>query len=354
MREASSYPDTRIDALALALVPGVGPQGYRQRAEQWGSAAHAFAATVHAAEQPRLRADARERAASATRCGARLLLLHDADYPAALLDLGDPPPFLFAIGNLAVLQRRVVAIVGTRRASPYGERVTTAIAGTVAAAGACVVSGMARGIDAAAHRAALARGGATVAVLGTGVDVPYPVGHRSLHRTIGERGLVLSEFPCGAPPAPASFPRRNRIIAALARLTIVVEAGQRSGAGVTAGLALNLGRDVAAVPGPIDAPQSAQTNELIRNGAHPILSANDALMLLGLTGDATCHPDVVPSLKGDERAVWLSLADGAMPVDVLTERLALPPNRALAAITGLELAGLIETLHTGEVKRRRG
>lgn len=354
MREACTSPDDRIDALALALAPSVGARNYRHRSERFGSAARAFAATVSPTEHARLRTEARELAASAARCRARLLLLHDADYPARLLDLDDPPPFLFAVGDLAVLQRPVVAIVGTRRASPYGERVTTAIAGTVAAAGACVVSGMARGIDAAAHRAALARGGATAAVLGTGVDVPYPVGHRSLHRTIGERGLVLSEFPCGAAPAPASFPRRNRIIAALARLTIVVEAGERSGASITAGLALDLGRDVAAVPGPIDAPQSARTNELIRQGAHPILSANDALMLLGLTGDATCHRDVAPTLRGDERAVWVALADGAVAVDELAERIALPPNRTMAAITGLELAGLVETLYTGEVKRRRG
>ena len=352
MREASSFRDVRTDTLALALAPGVGPRGYHDRSQKFGSPAHAFKATVDPPSQSGLRDEARRVAAAGERCGASLLLFGDADYPPSLLHLYDPPPFLFVLGDLSVLERPVVAIVGTRRATPYGERVTTALAGALAAAGACVVSGMARGIDAAAHRAALARGGTTAAVLGTGVDIAYPVGHRALHRTIVERGVVISEFPCGVRATPGSFPRRNRIIAALARLTIVVEAGERSGARITARHALELGRDVGAVPGPVDSPQHVGSNTLIQEGAHPILSATDAFSILGLA-DPAARTDVPPTLQGDERAVWLALEDGATAIDLLTERAALTPRRSLAAVTALELAGLVETLPTGELRRRR-
>jgi DNA processing protein len=293
VQEASSFPDVRADALALSLAPGVGARSYRQLTETFGSAARAFVATVDAGLRPSLRDEAHRLSADAQHCGARLILLGDAAYPAVLHELFDPPPCLFTLGDLAALSRPCVAIVGTRRATPYGERVTAAIAGALAAAGVSVVRGMARGIDAAAHRAALSRGGTTAAVLGTGVDVAYPVAHRALHQTIADRGIVISEFPCGSPAARASFPRRNRIIAALARLTIVVEAGEQSGALITSDHALDLGRDVAVVPGPIESPQHVGSNKLLRMGAHPILTVDDALSLLGLA-DAADNPAVAP------------------------------------------------------------
>jgi len=352
VKEASSFPDARVDALALALAPGVGARGYRERSQGFGSATHAFGATVHPREQSRLRDEATRLAADAERCGATLLLLGDETYPAPLLHLVDPPPYLCVLGDLSLLDRPAVAIVGTRRSTLYGERVTQTLAGALAAAGACVVSGMARGIDAAAHRSALARGGFTAAVLGTGVDVAYPIAHRALHASIAERGVLISEFPCGSRAGPASFPRRNRIIAALARLTIVVEAGERSGALITAEHALDLGRDVGAVPGPVESPQHVGSNGLLKQGAHAILGADDALSLLGLP-DASARPDVAGTLTGDERAVWIALACGATPVDLLTERAALTPRRSLAAVTALELSGLVETLPTGEIHRRR-
>jgi len=352
VKEASRSPDLRTDALALALAPGVGARRYRERAEGFGSAAHAFAATINPAEQSRLRDEALRLAEDGERCGARLVLLGDDVYPASLYDLVDPPPYLFVLGELATLSGPCIAIVGTRHSTPYGERVTMTLAGALAAAGVCVVSGMARGIDAAAHRAALARGGKTAAVLGTGVDVAYPVAHRSLHRTITDRGVVLAEFPCGNRAAPASFPRRNRIIAALAKLTIVVEAGEGSGALITADHALDLGRDVGVVPGPVESPQHVGSNKYLRAGAHPILTADDALSLIGLK-DAAHHPDVSRTLSGDERAVWVALERGATAIDALTERAALTPRRSLAAVTALEIAGLIETLPTGEILRRR-
>ena len=279
---------------------------------------------------------------------AALLLPGDAGFPAALENLPDPPVALFALGSAAV-EGPAVAIVGTRAATAYGERVTRELAGAFARAGACVVSGMARGIDAAAHRAALDAGGRTVAILGTGVDVAYPASHRVLHRDIARRGLLLSEMPPGATPNRGSFPRRNRIIAGLADLTLVVEAGLRSGALITAGHALDLGRMVAAVPGPIDSPQSAGANELLRDGAAVVASVADAMALVGLTAPVKGER---AAGSPDEQAVWDALGRGPLDLDTLAARSGLPARQCMAAVTALELAGAIECALTGEVRRR--
>jgi DNA processing protein len=209
---------------------------------------------------------------------------------------------------------------------------------------------MARGIDGIAHVAALDAHGRTVAVLGTGVDIAYPAGHRLLHARIREHGLLLSEELPGAHAGPGSFPRRNRLIAALASVTIVVEAGVRSGAMITAGHALELGRTVAAVPGPIDAPQSTGTNSLIRDGATVIAEVADALQLVGLTPPARRPPPEIATAA--ERAVWSALGEGALDVDTLAVRSGLPARACLAAVTTLELSGAIECALTGEIRRR--
>ena len=280
----------------------------------------------------------------------RRIELGDEGYPPALLDLRSPPRTLWAIGDVTTLRAPVVAIVGTRKATPYGVRVTQEIAGALARAGACIVSGMARGIDGTAHIAALDARGRTVAVLGTGVDIAYPAGHRPLHARIREHGLLLSEELPGAHAGPGSFPKRNRLIAALASITIVVEAGVKSGANITAMHALELGRTVAAVPGPIDAPQSAGANTLLRDGATVIADVADALQLAGLTPPAR-RPD--PEIaSAAERSVWEALGDGALDVDTLAVRCGLPARECLAAVTTLELNGSIECALTGEVRRR--
>jgi DNA processing protein len=272
----------------------------------------------------------------------------DPDYPAALGDLPDPPVVLYALGTPSITGP-VVAVVGTRDATAYGERVTREIAGSLARAGAVIVSGMARGIDSAAHRAALEAGGSTIAVLGTGVDRSYPVGNRPLHWQIAREGLLLSETPPGAGPTRGSFPRRNRIIAALAQLTIVVEAGRKSGALITAAHGLELGRSVAAVPGPVDSPQSAGANELLRDGAIVIAEAADALALVGLTAPAAGARSITSE---DERAVWDALGRGPMDLDSLAANSALPARRCMAAVTALEIAGAVECALTGEIRRR--
>ena len=280
----------------------------------------------------------------------RRLELGDEGYPPTLLDLSAPPRVLWAIGDIAMLKAPVVAIVGTRKATAYGERVTREIAGSLARAGACIVSGMARGIDGMAHVAALDTHGRTVAVLGTGVDVAYPAGHRPLHARIREKGLLLSEELPGAHAGPGSFPRRNRLIAALASVTIVVEAGVKSGATITATHALELGRTVAAVPGPIDSPQSAATNSLIRDGATVIAEVADALQLVGLTPPIRRpQPEIATAA---EQAVWSVLGDGALDIDTLTVRSGLRARDCLAAVTTLEFSGAIECALTGEIRRR--
>jgi DNA processing protein len=208
---------------------------------------------------------------------------------------------------------------------------------------------MALGIDSVAHRGALDAGGVTAAVLGTGVDIAYPPSHRALHATIAASGLLLSELPPGAHSHGGSFPKRNRLIAALARLTIIVEAPIKSGALYTAKDANDLNRDVGVVPGPIDLPQCEGSNLLLRDGAHPIMSAADALALVGLTPPVRT---MIDPADPDELRVWKALRHGPADLDTLCYRAALPVQRCLAAVTGLELKGSIECALTGEIRTR--
>jgi DNA processing protein len=211
-----------------------------------------------------------------------------------------------------------------------------------------VISGLARGVDGCAHRGALEAGGATCAVLGTGVDLVYPRGHAMLQSEIAERGLLISELAPTNAAHGGSFPRRNRIIAALASVTIVVEAGVKSGALITSAHALELGRTVAAVPGPIDVPQSRGSNELLRDGGHAITSMADALALLGLTAPVRLAD--IPE-GSCERRVWDALAHGSADLDTLCTRSGLPAHEGMAAVSALELRGLIECCLSGEIRR---
>jgi DNA processing protein len=251
-------------------------------------------------------------------------------------------------GDATILDRVCVAIVGTRRSTPYAERVTFELAQVLARAGACIVSGLARGVDATAHRGALAVQGATCAVLGTGIDVVYPREHEALQHEIAAKGLLVSELPPSLPSHKGSFPKRNRIIAALSRVTIVVEAGVKSGALITAHHALELNRGVAAVPGPIDMPQSEGSNQLIRDGAVPITSMADALLLAGLTQPIRPSRLVENSA---ERRMWDVLGEGPANIDTLSTRSQLPAAQAMAAISALEIAGFVECALSGEIRR---
>ncbi len=332
----------------------MGAVRYSELIARFGSVAQALDdPQFSAADVARARAEADAALVRAEICGALVLGLAtgDSNYPDALRQLNDPPPVLFARGTLDAIAPPAAAIVGTRRATPYGERVTRDLAAALARAGVAVLSGLARGIDSTAHRAALAAGGRTAAVLGTGVDLVYPASHRALQAEIAARGLILTEELPGDRASAGSFPKRNRILAALAQVTFVVEAPRQSGALITAGHALELGRTVAAVPGPIDAPASAGSNLLLRDGAVVIAEVDDALALFGLSRPPCPR---APQFASDaERAVWAALDAAAASLDELCAQTSLPARECIAAVSALEIAGALECALTGEIRRRR-
>jgi DNA processing protein len=260
------------------------------------------------------------------------------ELPPLLRSIHDPPPLLYVRGEaeLELLQRVAVAIVGARACSAYGAQVARMLGAGVAAAGGIVVSGLARGIDAEAHRGALEGGGLTVAVLGCGIDRTYPAVHAQLARRIVESGgLIVSEYGPGVEPAPWRFPARNRIIAGLCAATVVIEARERSGALITADFALEEGREVLAVPGEITSALSAGTNALLRLGATPATSVHDVLDAVGLTPVDAAGVDV----DGDAAAVLARLRDTPADADELARATGLDAATVAAALAELELAG---------------
>lgn len=291
------------------------------------------------------------------------VLVAAAALPACLGDLSIPPKALWLLGDPSLLEGapdRHVAIVGTRDASPYGERTAAKLAAAAARAGLVVVSGLARGVDAAAHRAALDAGGHTIAVLGTGVDVPYPAGHRTLHERVQLSGLVLSEVEPGTKAFPGCFPRRNRIIAGLCKALVVVEAGFKSGAINSASQALELGRTVAAVPGQMDDPRAAGSNLLIRDGAHVMTSVEDLLGLYELStnsgGGARSESVQAAGLVGEagSEAQQLLGSLGASPssIEDLSFSVGLTIRQVSSLLLKLECAGLV--VQDGAGYRRAG
>jgi len=282
-----------------------------------------------------------------------VLLWTDEGYPEKLGHLVDPPPILFARGRLELLGRPSVTIVGSRRSTAYGRRSAEALAAQMALRGITVVSGLALGIDGASHRGALAAGGDTIAVLGSGVDLIQPASHRRLGERVAREGLLLSEFLPGEPARAHHFPRRNRILAALGSAVVVVEAAEKSGALITVEHALDLGRDVYAVPGALDAPQSRGCNMLIRQGAQVITSPEEFGRDLGLvcgtssdfraaSGSSSVAREVVPAgLDDEERRVWLALSERSLGIDDLASGADLQSARVLAALTILQVGGLV-------------
>lgn len=262
----------------------------------------------------------------------------DARFPPRLRELHDPPSRLYLRrGDPGLLARPSVAVVGARSCSSYGAQVARTIGRELAAAGIVVVSGLARGIDGEAHRGALEADGATVAVLGCGIDRDYPARHGELARRIAERGEIVSEWPSGVEPAPWRFPARNRIVAALTLATVVVEARSRSGALITADFALELGRDVFAVPGEITSGLSAGTNDLLRQGATPLLAVGDVLEALGAEPPRRSQA----RLSEPATAVLALLAETARESDELVRAVGRPSGEISAALVELELAGLV-------------
>jgi len=271
------------------------------------------------------------------------LTLADDDYPELLRHLPDPPLALFCRGDRALLKKTAVAMVGSRRASAYGLNAARHLAGQLALAGVAVVSGLARGIDAAAHEATLDAGGDTIAVLGTGIDVVYPRSHKKLFRAIEERGLIVTELAPATPPVPANFPVRNRIISGLAVATVIVEATGRSGSLITARMAAEQGRNVCAVPGTIFAPGAEGTNRLIQYGAKLVHDVNDILEEIPGSPRLDRVPEVAPD--SPLRAVLEVFArDEAMHIDAAAERLKTSVAAVSDAVLRLELGGWLRAL----------
>jgi DNA processing protein len=330
-------PAERRARLRLARGSRIGPVTFREALQHFGSA-RAACANLRAASEATI---AREEA-ELVRVGGRFVVLGDPDYPAALANLADAPPVLSFIGDLGLLGRRTVAIVGAREASLAGRRFAAELATALGQAGFVVASGLARGIDAAAHEAALPTG--TVAVLAGGIDQIYPPQNANLQQAIAARGLLLAEAPFGTPPVARAFPRRNRIVSGLSAGIVVVEAAARSGSLITAQYAAEQGREVFVVPGsPMD-PRHAGSNALIRDGAILVRDANDIISVFGLPHSPRQAVEK-PAQKSDDTPtarVVRSLGSVPTAVDELVRRCQVSAATVAEVLLALELEGRLE------------
>jgi DNA processing protein len=340
--------------LALALVEGLPARRARELATSLGGPAAVLDADPTtlglagdvAARLPGAGDRARGERETLDRLGARVVAWTDSGYPELLRTISDPPLVLFVRGRLEAGGGLAVAVVGARRAGDYGQRVARELAEGLAQAGITVVSGLATGIDAAAHRGALGAGGHTVAVMATGIDRIYPSWHARLARDIAADGALVTEFACGTAPLHFHFPQRNRIIAGLAVGTVVVEAAEGSGSLITAAYALEQGREVFAVPGPVGTPHHRGCHRLIQQGATLVTSIDDVLDTLAptLRARVTAARKAVAtaSLSPDERRVLDALGPEVTHIDVVVARSGLVAAQVLETLLALELRGLVE------------
>lgn len=360
--------DQLLPWLRLQFTPGLGRAGLIRLINHYGTPNRALDAALQGwPEMPGLRAgvgrlippeDApgvRQAWARINSIEAWMITFWDSSYPGVLRQLADPPAILYGRGRW--LEGPALAIVGARRPTDIGRRFTERLAAELAAAGLVIVSGLARGIDAAAHRGALETGGRTVAVLGCGIDRVYPPEHARLYNRISEHGLLLSEYPPGIAPLPGHFPARNRIISGLSQGTLVIEAARDSGSLITAEFALEQGREVMAVPGGIDRKTSYGPNLLIKQGAHPVTEASEILQILGFPGIAR---DAAPATEPEELALTgpaariLALLDlTPLHSDELARESGLTPRELSAILLHLELEGYAEKLPGGRYIRGR-
>lgn len=370
----------RFAWLRLARSPGIGPTSFFKLLDRFGSAVRAIEAMpgllatgrwkgVELADHDEVMAE--WHATKAAMC--TLLLRSDPDYPALLREIADPPPVVILRGDPSLLSRPAVAIVGARNASAHGCLIAARLASDLASHGYAIVSGLARGIDTAAHEAAVAQEGSTIAVIANGVDIAYPPENAALMIKIAERGCIVSERPLGAAPQARHFPRRNRIIAGLTKGVVVVEAAPQSGSLITARLAGEQGREVMAVPGsPMD-PRHKGTNQLLRDGAHLIENAEDVMAVIGNLASVTRAPRsptrAPPSSEVDRQetpvmtgAVTPALGDllfgyvghESVLIDELVRRCHASPAAVYEAILDLELEGRIERHPGGRIARKAG
>ena len=345
--------------LALSLIPGLGGETFRRLLSDLGPPEQIFAATP---QQLRALCDAKiaqaisagiDDAALATSLqwlsepGNHLVTLADAEYPQSLLEIPDPPPFLYVKGRLALLQQPALAIVGSRRATPQGEKDAEAFAKSLSDSGFSIISGMALGVDAAAHRGGLQGAASSIAVVGTGLDIVYPARNRDLAHQLAQQGAMVSEFALGTPSMAQNFPRRNRIISGLARGVLVVEAALRSGSLITARLAGEQGREVFAIPGSIHSPLAKGCHRLIKQGAKLVESAQDILEELGYSATVSdCSPalDAGPT---EHLEFVRQLGHSPCAIDTLVTRTGLTAERVSAILLQLEINGQVAALPGG-------
>lgn len=349
--------------LRLTSVPGIGGEARRKLLGAFGLPQQVFAAStaaltavVGAALAERLQghdasADIEAGLAWAGTEDSRIVTLADAEYPQALLAHEDPPLLLYVRGRIELLNQPALAIVGSRNATQQGEANAAAFAENLAAVGITIVSGLALGIDAAAHRGALRTAASTIAVIGTGPDRIYPARNQELAHEIGRRGAIVSEFPLGTPPLAGNFPRRNRVIAALGLGCLVVEAAQRSGSLITARLAAEAGREVFAIPGSIHSPLSRGCHALIRQGAKLVESAQDILEELQWETIVSSPKSADPAGTAGETALLQALGHDPCGLDALIERSGLTADNVLAMLMALELDGRVAQLPGGLYQR---
>jgi DNA processing protein len=339
--------------LVLQRLPGVGDLNLQKLLDAFGSARAAMTAQAKAFQEVVSGAAASERSDErlgrsvdealdwCDASGVRVVHRGSADYPLALANITNPPAVLFLKGDVSLLGREIVTVVGSRKASEYGRRVAREVAATAARHGAVIASGLALGIDGEAHASALEVGGKTLAVLGAGLLRPYPRSHARLFHRIATEGLLVSEFLPPEPPMPYNFPRRNRTLAALAKVLVVVEAAEKSGALNTANHAIDLGKDILAVPGSIYAPNCRGTNALLEN-AYPLVSAATVLDFLTPAADQLPLAPTPPAgIGADALRVWDALTDAPRHVDEVARGAKLATSAVLSALAMLEVAGWV-------------
>ncbi len=348
--------------LGFNLVRGIGPARMRALLDTFGDVRTAWEAPADALRRAGLDRRTLANLLKARRqvdldrvlrrveaVGAHVLTWDSPDYPALLRQIPHPPPVLFVLGELTPADEWAVAVVGTRKATVYGREVAHRLASELARHGVTVVSGLARGIDSLAHRAALEAGGRTIAVLGSGVDRIYPPENRELAREIVEHGAVVSDYPLGTRPEASNFPPRNRIISGLSLGVVVVEAGLNSGAMITADFAAEQGREVFAVPGSILSPASAGCNRLLRDGAAVVTEVRDILETLHLqqVGEQQAARQLLP-MSPQENAVWELLSAEPRHIDEIAREASMPVAVVSSTLVMMELKGLarqVGTLH---------
>jgi DNA processing protein len=349
--------------IGLKAVPGIGSVTFRRLLERFDTPEAALAAAprdlagvrgatppvVEAIREGSWRRFAEEECRRLVGSGARLVTFTSADYPKSLFEIPDPPPFLYVRGTLRSSET-AMAVVGSRRATSYGIMTTTRLAEALAGQGIAVVSGMARGVDTAAHKGALKAGGRTIGVLGCGIDKVYPPENRALFEEVPRNGCLVSEFPLGTLPLAENFPRRNRIISGLSRGVLVVEAAENSGSLITAQYALEQGRDVFAVPGNISSVSNRGSNRLIKQGAKLVDCPEDILEELpgftGGTGRDAAEQKAAPAfaLTPREAAVYELLARSPLHIDDIIAQTELTAGEVSSMLLHLELKGAVTPL----------